>query len=74
MQIRRLAEGDEEAACRLIEQVKFVIEEAPDVSLDPADMGALLAHDRAYLIAAYVDDRPAWSTATASPASMGPGR
>ncbi len=74
MQIRRLVEGDEEAACQLIEQVKFVIDEVADVSLDDADMRSLLADDRAYLIAAYVDDRPAWSTATASPASMGPGR
>jgi len=58
MEIRRLVEGDEEAACRLIEQVKFVIDAVVGVSLDPAGMRALLADDRAYLIAAYVDDRP----------------
>ncbi len=58
MQIRRLVEGEEEAACQLIGQVKFAIDEVTDVSLDPADMGALLADDRAYLLAAYVDDKP----------------
>ena len=58
MQIRRLVEGDEEAACQLIEQVKFAIDEAPHVSLDPADMRTLLADERAYLIAACVDDKP----------------
>jgi ribosomal protein S18 acetylase RimI-like enzyme len=58
MQIRRLVEGDEEAACRLVEQVKFAIDEVGDVSLDPADMAALVADERAYLLAAYVDERP----------------
>jgi ribosomal protein S18 acetylase RimI-like enzyme len=58
MQIRRLVEGDEAAACQLIEQVKFTIDEVADVSLDPVDMAALVSDERAYLIAAYVDDRP----------------
>jgi ribosomal protein S18 acetylase RimI-like enzyme len=58
MQIRRLVEGDEEAACQLIEQVKLAIDEIADVTLDPADMAALLSDERAYLIAAFVDERP----------------
>jgi ribosomal protein S18 acetylase RimI-like enzyme len=58
MQIRRLVEGDEEAACRLVEEVKFAIDEIADVTLDPADMAALVSDERAYLLAAYVDDRP----------------
>jgi len=58
MEIRRLVEGDEEAACQLIEQVKFAIDEVADVSLDPADVAALVSDERSYLIAAYVDERP----------------
>lgn len=58
MQVRRLVARDEEAACQLIEQVKCVIDDLPEVSPVPSDMRALVTDDRAYLLGAYVDDTP----------------
>jgi ribosomal protein S18 acetylase RimI-like enzyme len=58
MQIRRLREGNEEAACRVIEEVKFVADGLVGVSADAGYMRTFLADDRNYLIIATVDDKP----------------
>jgi ribosomal protein S18 acetylase RimI-like enzyme len=58
MHIRRLTTGDEEAACRLVERVKFAIDDIRDVPLAPSDLAALVGDERAYLLGAYVDGAP----------------
>ena len=59
MQIRRLREGDEEVAIRVVEDLKFVMDEIVGVSMDPAYMRGFLADDRNYLIIATVEEQPA---------------
>jgi ribosomal protein S18 acetylase RimI-like enzyme len=59
MRIVRLQAGDEEAACEVVECVKFVMDEVVGVSVDRERMRGFLADGRSYLIAAYVDDVPA---------------
>ncbi len=59
MRVRRLTVGDEDAACRLIEEVKFVLDDRGGESLAPTDVCALLADARAYLLGAYVEGQPA---------------
>jgi len=56
--IRRLREGDEDAAVRVVEEVKFRMDEIVGRSVDPAYMRGFLADDRHYLVAAYVEDEP----------------
>jgi len=58
VQIRRLLEGNEEAARRVVEELKFTMDAIAGVSVDPACMRAFLADDRHYLIAAYADETP----------------
>jgi len=58
MALRRLTAGDEDAACRLIEGVKFEIDDRRGESLARSAMSKVLADERAYLLGAYVDDRP----------------
>jgi ribosomal protein S18 acetylase RimI-like enzyme len=55
MEIRRLIPGDEDAACRVVEQVKLAAEEVVAPSVDRAYMRSFLADERNYLITAYVD-------------------
>jgi GNAT superfamily N-acetyltransferase len=57
--IRRLHEGDEDAAVRVIEDLKFRMDEVVGVSVNPAYMRGFLADDRHYFIVAYVGDKPA---------------
>ena len=59
MTIRRLREGDEDAAIRVIEDLKFRMDEVVGVSVDPVYMRAFLADDRHYFIVASVEDEPA---------------
>jgi ribosomal protein S18 acetylase RimI-like enzyme len=56
--IRRLHEGDEDAAVRVVEGVKFRMDEIVGRSVDPAYMRGFLADDRHYLVAAYVEEGP----------------
>ena len=58
MRIRRLLEGDEDAACRVVEELKFTMDEIAGVSVGPACMRVFLSDDRNYLIAAYADETP----------------
>jgi len=58
MTIRRLHEGDEHAAVRVVEDLKFRMDEVVGVSVDPAYMRAFLADDRHYFIVGYVGDEP----------------
>jgi len=58
MTIRRLREGDEEAAVRVVEDLKFRMDKVVGVSVDPAYMRAFLADDRHYFIVAYIEDEP----------------
>lgn len=59
MTIQRLREGDEDAAIRVIEDLKFRMDEVVGVSVDPVYMRAFLADDRHYFIVAFVEDDPA---------------
>jgi ribosomal protein S18 acetylase RimI-like enzyme len=59
MTIRRLHEGDEDSAVRVVEDLKFQMDEVVGVSVDPAYMRAFLADDRHYFIVAYVEDESA---------------
>ena len=56
--ILRLREGDEHAAVRVVEDLKFQMDEVVGVSVDPAYMCTFLADDRHYFIVAYVEDEP----------------
>jgi ribosomal protein S18 acetylase RimI-like enzyme len=58
MVIRRLHEGDENAAVRVVEDLKFRGDGVVDVSVDPTYMRTFLADDRHYFIVAYVGDEP----------------
>ncbi len=58
MTIRRLREGDEEAAVRVVEGLKFEMDEVLGVSVDPAYMRAFLADARHYFIVAYDGEEP----------------
>jgi GNAT superfamily N-acetyltransferase len=57
--IRRLLEGDEHAAVRVVEDLKFRMDGVVGVSVDLAYMRTFLADDRHYFIVAYVGDEPA---------------
>jgi len=59
MTIRRLREGDKNAAVRVVEDLKLRMDEIVGVSVDPAYMRAFLADGRHYFIVAYVEDEPA---------------
>ena len=56
--IRRLRESDETAAVRVVEDLKFPMDEVGGVSIDPAYMRGFLADDRHYFIVAFVEDEP----------------
>ena len=56
--ILRLREGDEHAAARVVEDLKFQMDEVVGVSVDPAYMRTFLADDRHYFIVADVEDEP----------------
>jgi ribosomal-protein-alanine N-acetyltransferase len=58
MLIRRLQEGDEQAAVRIVEEVKFRMDEIAGRSVDPAYMRGFVADDRHHLVAAYAEDEP----------------
>jgi ribosomal protein S18 acetylase RimI-like enzyme len=58
MAIRRLREGDEAAAVRVVEDLKFRMDGVIGVFVDPAYMRTFLADDRHYFIVAYVKDEP----------------
>jgi ribosomal protein S18 acetylase RimI-like enzyme len=58
MTIRRLRQGDEHAGVRVVEDLKFRMDNVVGVSVDPAYMRGSLADDRHYLVAAYVDSEP----------------
>ena len=58
MTIRRLHEGDEEAAVRVVEDVKFRMDEVEGESVSPEYMREFLADDRHCFLVAYVDDDP----------------
>ncbi len=58
MTIRRLREGDEKAAVRVVEDLKFEMDEVVGVSVDPAYMRAFLADDRHYFVVAYAGEEP----------------
>ncbi len=58
MTIRRLREGDEDAAMRVVEDLKFRMEELVGASVEPAYMRTFLTDDRHYFIVAYVEDEP----------------
>ena len=58
MTIRRLRHGDEEAAVRVVEDLKFRMDEVVGVSVDPAYMRGFLADDRHYFVVAYVGEEP----------------
>jgi ribosomal protein S18 acetylase RimI-like enzyme len=59
MTIRRLREGGEHTAVRVVEDLKFRMDEVVGVSVDSAYMRAFLADDRHYFIVASVEDEPA---------------
>ncbi len=59
MTIRRLHEGDEEVAVRVVEDLKFRMDEVVGVTVDPEYMRTFLADDRHYFIIAYIEDEPA---------------
>ena len=56
--ILRLREGDEDAAVRVVEDLKFRMDEVVGVSVEPAYMRTFLANDQHYFIVAYVEDEP----------------
>jgi len=58
MTVRRLRAGDEHAAGRVVEDLKFRMDEVVGVSVDPAYMRAFLADDRHYFVVAYVGEVP----------------
>jgi GNAT superfamily N-acetyltransferase len=58
MTIRRLHEGDQDAAVRVVEDLKFRMDEVVGVSVDPAYMRGFLADDRHYFVVAYVGEEP----------------
>jgi ribosomal protein S18 acetylase RimI-like enzyme len=58
MTIRRLHKGDADAAVRVIEDVKYRMDEIVGRSVDPAYLRGFLADDRHYLVAAYVEEEP----------------
>jgi ribosomal protein S18 acetylase RimI-like enzyme len=58
MKIIRLREGDESAAVRVIEELKFQMDEVVGESVDPEYMRTFLADDRHYFIVAYLGDEP----------------
>jgi ribosomal-protein-alanine N-acetyltransferase len=58
MTIRRLHEGDEDDAVRVVEDLKFKMDEVVGLSVDPAYMRAFLADDRHYFVIVYVGDEP----------------
>jgi len=58
MEIRRLHEGDERLAVRVIEQLKFRVRGIGGVSVHPAYMRRILADDRHLFVVACVDDNP----------------
>ncbi len=59
MTVRRLREGDEQAAVRVVEDLKFRMDEVVGIRVDPDYMRAFLADDRHYFVAAYVAEEPA---------------
>jgi aminoglycoside 3-N-acetyltransferase I len=59
VRIRRLGEGDEAGAVRVIEELKFPMDGVVGVRVDPAYMRAFLADDRHYVIVADVEAEPA---------------
>jgi ribosomal-protein-alanine N-acetyltransferase len=59
MTIRRLHEGDEGVAVRVVDDLKFRMDEVVGVSVDPVYMRAFLADNRHYFIVAFVEDEPA---------------
>jgi len=58
MEIRRLLQGHEEAAVRVVEDLKFRMDEVVGVSVDPAYMHTFLADDRHYFVVAYASEEP----------------
>jgi len=58
MQIRRLVTGDEEAAVRVVQEVKFAEDGIVGVSVESACMRTFLADDHNYLIIASAGDEP----------------
>jgi len=58
VQTRRLGTGDEDAAVRVIEGLKFAMDKVVGVSVAPAYMHTFLADSRHYFIAAYVGGEP----------------
>jgi ribosomal-protein-alanine N-acetyltransferase len=58
MTVRRLRQGDADAAVRVVEGVKLRMDEVVGVTVDPAYMRGFLADDRHYLLAAYVEEEP----------------
>jgi GNAT superfamily N-acetyltransferase len=58
MNVQRLREGDAEAACRVIQELKFAMDGAVGVSVEPGYMRPFLADERHYFLAAYEDDEP----------------
>jgi len=72
MTVRRLREGDDNAAVRVVEDLKFRMDEVAGVSVDSAYMRGFLADDRHYFIVAFVEmSRPAMSSGIGSPALTG---
>jgi len=59
MTIRRLRDGDEDAAVRVLVDLKFRMDEVVGVSVDPGYMRNFLADDRHYFVVAYVGEEPA---------------
>lgn len=58
MKIRRLREGDADAAVRVVEELKFRMDEVVGVSIDPTYMQTFLADDRHYFVVAYIGEEP----------------
>jgi len=58
MTIRRLREGDEDAAVHVVEDLKFRMDEVVGACVDPAYMRTFLADDRHYFVVAYVGEEP----------------
>lgn len=58
MDIRRLQAGDEEAAARVVEDVKLAGDGITDVTIDPVNLLSFLSKGTSYLLAAYMEATP----------------
>ncbi len=58
MMIHRLRGGDEDAAVRVVEDLKFRMDEVVGVFVNPAYMRTFLADDRHYPVVGHVGEEP----------------